>query len=680
MQHLHTSARSRIAQEIVQNAFDYLRLPSFCIVVMSKCREICTPNHVGSIAGNWASHSWIRSNQAKGASTTFLKGMNWQPSHPVARELIKSLRAASTECYLVGGAVRDLLLAAPETRNETRLRDYDFVVAEPALAIARRVADTLGWAYYPLDEAREVARILVTDGNHASYVCDIARMRGASIEEDLSARDFTINALALGWDESGKTRLIDCCDGARDLRAGVVRRVSPVSLAEDAVRILRAARFVAQFDFQVERETEAQIVRLAHTLPLSSAERLRDELWKALATPRPARALRAMERLGLLSHILPEVSALRGVSQSSPHHEDVFEHTLRTLEVAHSLRMWILDTHETHAHKTHAHETFAQPAQRLTEYFRRALHPWRFRLRQLLQEPLTGERTRADWLVWHALFHDVGKPATQEITQHTAPRAQQYTGHHPAQNADVRKIRFLRHAEYGAQLVENRLAHLRFSRSEINVAARTTAGHMRPHDLYAAFPIRSQQDARSRISPRALYRFYRDTTLKPNTQLGAFDILLLALCDHAAIHTGRAEDAAASTQAALTPTLDTYADHIAAILAYGFAQIDAPPAQRAPLVDGRALMQHLQLAPGPRVGELLEEIQEAQAAGEITTRATALALAQKLLARPPHGQSRGRAQNAGMNAQVDPESDAEPEPDAHKPDAHRPDAPNKVSA
>ncbi|MEX1020788.1 MAG: hypothetical protein WDZ49_14080, partial [Litorilinea sp.] len=212
--------------------------------------------------------------------------MNWQPKHPAIRQLISALRAETNEFYLVGGAVRDLVLGP-----DTPIKDIDIVVAEPALAIARRVANRLGWAYFALDETREIARILFNDGQNAPYVCDIARLRGDTLHSDLLARDFTINALALGWTESGQTEVIDICGGLADLQAGVVRRVSPVSLADDAIRLLRAPRFVAQLNFRLDAETEAQIVRLARSLQLAGAERIRDELWKTLATPRPVLAL-----------------------------------------------------------------------------------------------------------------------------------------------------------------------------------------------------------------------------------------------------------------------------------------------------------------------------------------------------------------------------------------------------
>ena len=104
----------------------------------------------------------------------------------------------------------------------------------------RRVADRLGWAYYALDEGRDVGRVIFSANHGEPYVCDIARMRGATIEEDLLARDFTLNAMALAIAKPGEAELIDVTGGEADLAARVLRRVGPTSLADDPLRLLRA--------------------------------------------------------------------------------------------------------------------------------------------------------------------------------------------------------------------------------------------------------------------------------------------------------------------------------------------------------------------------------------------------------------------------------------------------------
>src|SRR5215212_8556108 len=120
--------------------------------------------------------------------------MNWKLPHPALAELLTAISHDQSAVYIVGGAVRDLLL-----QRKVELADLDLVVGEVAIPVARRVADRLGWAYYPLDEERDVARLVFMPTASAPLVCDISGMRGGSIEADLRLRDFTVNAMALAY-------------------------------------------------------------------------------------------------------------------------------------------------------------------------------------------------------------------------------------------------------------------------------------------------------------------------------------------------------------------------------------------------------------------------------------------------------------------------------------------------
>lgn len=104
------------------------------------------------------------------------------------------------------------------------------------------------------------------------------------------------------------------------------------------MRLLRGVRFTNQLGFTLEEETLVQIKRMSAALRLSSPERIRDELWKMLATDRPAEAIEDLRSLGLLGYVLPEVAGMVEVAQSYPHYQDVYQHTLRTLEYAVQIR------------------------------------------------------------------------------------------------------------------------------------------------------------------------------------------------------------------------------------------------------------------------------------------------------------------------------------------------------
>jgi putative nucleotidyltransferase with HDIG domain len=334
-----------------------------------------------------------------------------------------------------------------------------------------------------------------------------------------------------------------------------------------------------RFNLTMTPALQAQIRALAPTLADPSIERVRDELWKMLAGPHPAQALTLLDDLGLLRLTLPELAACMGVTQSAPHHLDVYDHSLAVITYAHALGRWLADP-------TGDQEIEPTLAAMLT--------PWRQRLRDYFDQELSVEHSRGELLVWSALFHDVGKPRTR--TEEIDP-----DGH--------LRYRFFGHEEIGAQMTGQRLEALRFSRREIGLAQKVVAAHMRPHFLVNAFPA-------GRISRRALFRFVRDagTGADPDA---AVDVALLALADLQATGEGAAD-----------PSWPAYLAMTDQILAYVF---DERPATSQPLVDGRQVMQHLNLTPGPQVGQVMNALAEAQAVGEIGSADEALAWAERFL-------------------------------------------------
>ncbi|MGZ3637064.1 MAG: CCA tRNA nucleotidyltransferase, partial [Ktedonobacterales bacterium] len=156
---------------------------------------------------------------------------------------------------------------------------------------------------------------------------------GDSLDGDLLRRDFTINAMAR---DLLTGEIHDPYGGRADLERKVIRAVGDDPerrFDEDPLRMLRAARFAAQFDFTIEPATAAAIVRQAGTLAKISRERIRDEFTRLLVTPNPMRGLRLLVDLGLMPYIVPEVLELRGVSQQpGGHSKDVYEHVLRVVQ------------------------------------------------------------------------------------------------------------------------------------------------------------------------------------------------------------------------------------------------------------------------------------------------------------------------------------------------------------
>ena len=499
--------------------------------------------------------------------------MNWKLPHPALAELLTAFSQAQPPVYVVGGAVRDLLL-----QRKMELTDLDIVVVDSALATSRNVADRLGWAYYPLDETRDVARLVFMPTGSAPLVCDIAGMRGGSIEADLRLRDFTVNAMALAYTTaSASPTLIDIVGGQADLGRRVLRRVSAMSLADDPLRLLRAVRLANQFDFKIEAETEVQLCRLARTIQFVSLERVRDELWKLLLAPEPQRGIEMLNEVGLLAYVLPEVAATVGVEQTFPHLYPVFEHTRNAVKDAAALRDWIMGESTTPISAAH-------------EFVQSKLAAWQHKLRHHLGTVVGSGRQRADWLIWFALFHDVGKPQTRTLEI----------------DADgSTRTRFFEHEIVGADLTEQRLTALRYNRNEIELASSVVRAHMRPHHLHMSFLGQP-------ISRRAAFRFFRDVGGKHSGVGPGLDALLVALADRLSV-----------TQD-IPPDNTGYIEHLDQLLQYAFDESTQLP---IPLVDGHQLMRRLAIKPGPRLGALLEHLMEAQAAGDIRTPDEAVAMA-----------------------------------------------------
>src|SRR5207245_8464502 len=213
--------------------------------------------------------------------------------------------------------------------------DLDVAVESGALDIARRMAARLGGAFVALDPDRGAARVL------ARGMClDVTDWRAPTLEDDLAARDFTVNALAVPVREllsRGRAGVIDPTGGLADLRARRLRVHEPRVLTEDPLRTLRGVRLEAALGFRLTSTTVQAIRAAAPGLAGLAAERIRDELLAVLALPRAGRAFRRLDALGLPAGVMPAVEPMRGATQPSPHRFAVLEHSLRAVEGADAL-------------------------------------------------------------------------------------------------------------------------------------------------------------------------------------------------------------------------------------------------------------------------------------------------------------------------------------------------------
>lgn len=490
--------------------------------------------------------------------------------HPsgILQRLAAFFAQTNIAAYLVGGCVRDWLLGRATN-------DLDIALDGDPLSLGRSLAGELGGTFVLLDQANPTARVVLPGPSHI----DLTQLRGGSILSDLAQRDFTINALALPLtfepaNVQTLERIIDPFHGREDLQAGIIRSVSEASFLDDPLRLLRAARFAAELRFHIDPDTQAQIRRHARLITVPAPERVRDELARILAASDAAEHLRLLDRLGLLAGLLPEVTALKGVTQPPEHYWDVYEHSLQTVA----------------ALENNVQRLNAETSER--SYVPQPLCPWAAIKRYLNTPILPGGHERLTMLKFAALLHDVAKPRCKTLEPNG-------------------RIRFIGHEREGAQSAREILQRLRFSSREAATVEIIIRHHMRPAQLLE-----------TPLTRRAIYRYFRDTGQE------AISILLLSLADH------RATGGPALN---LTDWLCHLDFTWRMLLAYYQEpqRVVAPPR----LLTGYDVMTALGIGPGKRVGMLLEEIREAQAAGQIGTKEEALELLRSISHAPDQGAS-----------------------------------------
>jgi poly(A) polymerase len=270
-----------------------------------------------------------------------------------ATYVVTELRCHGFEAYLVGGCVRDLLLGRePQDYDVTTNATPDQVMGifPETYAVGAQFGVVLVPVPKPEQKTPASASEEVVSVDHgkanvievATFRADIGYSDGRhpdqvrfsqTAHEDVERRDFTINGLLL---DPVTNEVFDYVGGRKDLEAGIVRTIGDPEqrFAEDKLRMLRAVRFAARFDYEIAPETSAAIRRLASQIHQVSRERVRDELTKMLTEGHARRSFLLIDESGLLKEVLPEISAMKGVEQPPQFHPegDVFVHTLLLLE------------------------------------------------------------------------------------------------------------------------------------------------------------------------------------------------------------------------------------------------------------------------------------------------------------------------------------------------------------
>lgn len=481
-----------------------------------------------------------------------------------AARLRQAARVLKEPAWVVGGTVRDALLGRDTP-------DIDLAVSD-AKGAAQKLARAWKGSFVPLDEENGVYRVALKKGPVTQV--DVARIQGGSIEADLLRRDFTVNALAVPL-ESAAARpfpLIDPRGGKEDLARKVLRTESDQILRDDPLRLLRAFRLAAQLGFSIEPATLDRISRLRHLVRRPAGERVQAELCGLLAVPGASAWLKTMDKTGVLTALFEEMEPARKCAEVYYGEGGVLTHSLDTAARAD----FLLGALE---------EVWPELAARVKEDLGARSAPGR---------PFSAV------LILAAFLHDVAKPET----------ARQVDG----------RLRFFGHDTVGAKRVEAILRRLRFPAETVRTVSSVVAHHLRPGHLAVA----------AELTDKAVYRFFRD--------LGDDAVPLLAVCwaDHASYVEagalrrllGPAREAPGAGLSRVKPVearkTIAHLRLITELLRRRFDEERQPVP--APLIDGHDVMKTASVEPGPKVGELLEKVREAQAVGKVRTRKEALAL------------------------------------------------------
>jgi tRNA nucleotidyltransferase/poly(A) polymerase len=502
-----------------------------------------------------------------------------------AAAVVRRLRAAGHEAFLVGGCVRDII------RGVTP-QDFDIVTAARPEQVQTLFVRTV-----PVGARFGV--ILVIEGGHPYEVATFRSETGyhdgrrpshvafVTAEEDVRRRDFTVNGLLMD-PETG--RIIDYVDGRRDIDQRLVRTIGdPMErFAEDHLRMLRAVRFTAVLGFTIDPETLAAIRRQAPAVRRISAERIREELNRIFTSGGAREGMELLAESGLLQEILPEVLALKGVDQPPAFHPegDVWEHTLRMLALLSGEDGGAdrrLKTFENRIPEARIGDFSGPPApaaQRphgklgTAPYFfmkNRELSPFSVERSEEEQgRKMSSARRDRDFqrscLAWAVILHDVGKAVT---------RSENATGTH-----------FYGHVQRGEEIGAAILRRLRFSREETETILALIRGHM---------IFMNVQEMRS----NRLKRFLRQADFLLHLELHRLD----CLGSHG--------------------LLDHYEFCLWKLGTYSTEEL-----RPSPLLSGKDLIE-MGYAPGPIFREILQAVEDAQLGGEVADVEEARCLVQR---------------------------------------------------
>ncbi len=256
-------------------------------------------------------------------------------------------------CYLVGGYVRDMVMQRPCT-------DIDIMVIGDPVPFAKAIRDKLNGKNFVLFERFRTAQLELADPKQGVFKVELVGARKESynpdsrkpvtligtLDDDLLRRDFTINALALVLNREGRNQIIDHFHGVEDINFRTLRTpLDPEqTFSDDPLRMMRAARFAAQLEFRLLPDVVEAMKTMHERVKIVSMERISNEFFKIMLSPRPSTGLIILYETGVMKEIMPEVAAMAGIEQfDGLGHKDTLFHTFQVIDnvAAKSENLWL---------------------------------------------------------------------------------------------------------------------------------------------------------------------------------------------------------------------------------------------------------------------------------------------------------------------------------------------------
>lgn len=323
------------------------------------------------------------------------------------------------EGYLVGGSIRDALMGKTFVD-----RDIAIIGAE---IFAKKLAEKFNATFIVLDPEYKIYRLVLED--KINYL-DISEIQGGvNIENDLSRRDFTINAIAY---DLSKNEFIDPFNGIQDIKNKIIKHIKNSNFEEDPLRILRAFRFASTTGFEISEETKVCINKYKHLLFTPAKERINYELMKLFGGKKCSETLLAMDEFGILEELFPQVKEMKKVPPNTHHHLDLFHHVVETVR-----NIELLYSNSTEEEKKH------------------------------LDFIDFGGFPRINHLKLAGFLHDIGKFSTWTIEE---------SGRH----------RFIKHDDVGAKMCVSFLKEMKFSKKQIDYISQMIKNHIYPSNVIDA--------------------------------------------------------------------------------------------------------------------------------------------------------------------------------------------------